>query len=373
MRVGVIRGDMPGPVCLTDLEPVSRYNPSTEPRGQEVYISRPTVAEVEGVLSNATYGAGAVIEGSDISGSFPITITGSNDDLKIKTSAAAAFTTVLIAQTSYANITALVAAVNTALAAGGVAATARQGAGSGVRLAIESNTKGVSSYLAIDSTAGGSVFNTPAGFGASAVTRTMPSAASFITATLPVGGPLNVSTTTINGVGASTSANALSLIPTARGTHEALADAIAPQFAETTVALDSYLVGSIADLRNASFNPDTRRVPALSNGAAIAVVANDGSTTFSATLPTVSSAVLSGGIITITGTGLGDDEINETTVKLTGRISKVLDQRVIVAAGGSVTGTSIVIPSSLIPGATTVTTSVRVKVRQRASSLVAVS
>src|SRR5689334_10009939 len=102
MRAGVIRGDLPGPVFLSDLEPVSQYNPPTEPRGQNLYLSRPTVAEVEGVLANATTGAGAMIQGSDISGTFPVTITGANDDLKVRTSASASFTTVLLVQAAYA-------------------------------------------------------------------------------------------------------------------------------------------------------------------------------------------------------------------------------------------------------------------------------
>lgn len=215
--------------------------------------------------------------------------------------------------------------------------------------------------------------NTPLGFGASSVTRTMPSAATFITALNPVGGTLDVSNTAINAVGATTNANALSLIPTSRGTQTALADAIAPKLAETPVVLDSYLVGQIAGYRNAGFNPDSRRVPALPASAAIAVVADDGSTPYSLTLPTVSTAVIAGGIITITGTGLGSSERMETTVKLAGNISVVIEQKRLVQAGGSVSATSIVIPASLIPGAAATTTTVQVKVRQRASAIVAVT
>lgn len=371
MRIGVIRGDLPGPIFLGDVERVSQYNPSTEPRGQEKYISRPTAAQVEAVLGNATTGAGATIEGSDISANFPITINGTNDDLKVKTSSAAAYTTVLIAQASYANLTALLAAVNAALAGTGI--TARQGTGSGQRVALESNTKGVNSYIQIDSTAGGSVANTPLGLGASSVTRTMPTAATFITALNPVGGTLNVSTTTMNAVGATTNSNALSLIPTSRGTHTALAEEIAPKFAETAAVLESFLVGHIAGYRNAAFNPDKRRVPALPNGAAIAVVADDGSTAFTLTLPTISTAVLSGGIITITGTGLGSAERNETVIKVSGNITKYIEQKRLEAAGGSVSATSIVIPASLISGAAATTTKVQVQVRQHASGLATVT
>lgn len=372
MRVGVIRADLPGPVLLSALETVSQYNPSTEPRGQEVYISRPTVAEVEAVLANATYGAGAVLNGGDISGSFPLVIDGTNDDLKIKTSAAAAFTTVLIPQASYADLTALIAGINVALNGTGV--TARQNvAGNGV--ALESNTKGVSSYLQNDTVAGGSVANTPLSL-ANGATRDMPSAAAFITATLPVGGPLDVSTSTINAVGAGNNANALSLIPTSRGTQEALADAIAPQFVETPVLIDSFLVGQIAALLNANFNPDPRRTPPLVNGAAVVCVQDDGSTAYAPTLPTISSATLnspSAGDITIAGTGLGNAERLETVVKVSGAVNKVLQQKIIQTNGGSVSDTAIVLKAVLIPGATTVTTSVRVQVRQRVSGTQAVA
>lgn len=372
MRLGVIRGDLPGPLFIADLEPVSRYNPAIEPRGQERYVSRPTTAGVESALSNSTTGAGAVLNGSDISGSFPLAINAANDDLKVKTSAAAAFTTVLIAQTTYATLASLVAALNVALAGTGITARTNV-AGNGV--ALESNTYGVNSYLANDSVANGSVANTPLGL-ANGVARTMPAASAFITAALPVGGPLDVSTATINGVGAGTNANALSLIPASRGTVTALADAMAPQFIETPVALDSFLVGNMADLLSANFNPDTRRRPALVNGPAIEVVEDDGSTTFSLTVPTVATATLNSpgaGDVTIAGTGLGDPERNETVVRFTGDVTATLQQAVLENAGGSVSDTAIVIPASLIAGAATTTTSVQVRVRQRVSAVVAVS
>jgi hypothetical protein len=371
MRIGVIRGDLPGPIRITDLETTSQYNPPTEPRGQERYIGRPTVAEVTAALASPTTGAGATIQGSDISGSFPITITGSNDDLKIRTSATASFTTVLVAQAAYANITNFLAAINTALTGTGV--TARLGTGSGQRVALESNTKGVNSYIEIDTTGNGSVFDTPAGLTAGA--RTMPSAAAFITATNPVNGTLDVSSATINAVGATTNSNALSLIPTARGTVTALADAIAPRFIETAVVIDSWLVGQISEYRSASYNPDPRR--GLPSGAAISIVQDDGVTAFTAGLPVLSVADLNtptSGDLTITGTGLGGFDNKETVVRVAGPgINKRLEQRAIEAAGGSVSATSIVIPKTLIPGATLTTTTARVQVRQRASAAVAMT
>ena len=43
MYVGVIRGDLPGPLFLADLEQTSQTNFPTEPFGQTQYISRPNL------------------------------------------------------------------------------------------------------------------------------------------------------------------------------------------------------------------------------------------------------------------------------------------------------------------------------------------
>lgn len=372
MRVGIIRGDLPGPILLADLEPVSRYNPSSEPRGQERYISRPVTSVVETALSDASFGAGATLAGGDISGTLPLTINGTNDDLKVKIVSAAAFTTVSIVNAAYATLTALITAVNVALVGTGV--TARENvAGNG--LSLESDTYGVDSYIENDSVAGGSIGNTALGL-ADGVVRTMPAAAVFIADCLPVGGPLDVSVVTVKAVGATTNSNALNLIPDARGTVTGVADAMAPSFVETPVALDSFLVGNMADLLSANFNPDSRRMPPLSNGPAISVVEDDGTTTFALTLPTVSSATLdspTAGDVTIAGTGLGDPERNETFIRFTGNVATVVNQQVLEAAGGTVSNTAIVIPASLIAGAATTTTFVQAQVRQRVSSIIAVS
>lgn len=375
MRIGVIRGDLPGPIHLRDLETVSQFNPPTEVKGQELYIARPLTTDIEAILANATYGAGAVIQGSDISGSFPITLSGANNVLKVRLSSTASFTTVTVATGAVANIGALVTAVNTALATAGLSSSivAFQGPGSGSRLALEAKLRGVTSYLEIDTSGNGSTFDTPAGFTAGA--RTMPTGAAFITALNPVSGTLNVSTASINAVGSTTSANALSLIPTTRGTQAAIADSIAPRVIESSVALDSYLVGMISEYRNAGFNPDPHR--GLPAGAAISVVQDDGSSAMTVGTPTLSVADLNTpttGALTLTGTNLGSFDKKETKVRVTGPgINKTLYQKAIEAAGGSVAATSIVIPASLIPGATLTTTTARVQVRHRATSAVAMT
>ena len=162
-----------------------------------------------------------------------------------------------------------------------------------------------------------------------------------------------------------------------------IADAVAPKFAETDVAVESFLVGNLAGYASASFTPDRRRLPALALGPAIAVVEDDGVTVFSTahTLPTVTSATLgapSAGAITIAGNGLGHesgnatDPLRSTRVQLTGAVKKTLTQEAIEAAGGSVSRTAIVVPASLIPGAAVATTSVKVLFRQLASNTSAV-
>jgi len=349
-----------------DLEPVSQFNPPVEAKGQERNIGRPTTAKLDVVLSGST-GAGAIIQGSDISGSFPLTINGTNNVLKVRTTSSAAYSTVTIANAAYANITNLIAAINAALLGSGVSAFT--GVGSGQRVSFE-GPKGSSAYVET-ATIANSAYTA---LGLTATIRTTPSSATFITALNPISGTLNVSNTAINAVGSGNNANALSLVPAARGTQTAIADAIAPKFAETPVVIDSWLVGMIAEYRSASYNPDSRR--GLVSGAAIAVVADDGSTTFTTTLPVTSSATKdspTSGALTIAGTGLGVYDRKETTVQLTGKINKTLHQVVIEKAGGSVTATSIVIPASLLAGLTTVTTFVQVKVRQRVSTKRAVA
>jgi len=182
-----------------------------------------------------------------------------------------------------------------------------------------------------------------------------------------------VSDATLAAVGgAASNANALALIPAARGTSTAVADAIAPQFIETPVAIDSFLVGNMADLLSANFTPDSRRVPPLATGPAIEVVEDDGVTPFAATLPTITTSTLNSpgaGDVTIAGTGLGDPERNETVIKYTGDVETVISQQVLEAAGGTVSDTQIVVPAALIPGAATTTTSNQVQVRQRVSAV----
>lgn len=383
MHIGVIRGDLPGPVLLSGLEPVSQHNPSTEPSGQEVYVSRPTVAELEAVFADADVGLGAAIEGGTIT--FNLVIDGTNDTLRLKTSAAAAFTDVLIAQTTYTTLADLVTAIQAALDLAGVAVTVYENrAGDGI--VLESNTLGVTSYLESDTDANGSTANGDLAIADGEVRTLVALASDLITDGLPVGGPLDVSAATLEASGTTTAAAALAPIPVARGTTAAVANAIAPKIADTPVAVDSFLAGQISDLLNANFNPDPRRNPALVNGAAVEVVEDDGSTDFATAnaLPAITSATLDSpgaGDVTIAGTNLAGPgaptaERKEVTVKFTGTGTPggpldglVLSQELIEANGGTVTATSIVVPAVLNDqgGFATGTTAVSVKYRSFAA------
>ncbi len=343
MRVGIIRGDLPGPLFMADLEPTSQTNFPTEPEGQTSYVSRPDLTVVEEALADAP----AVIRGN-ANITFARVIDGTNDTLLLNTDGTGSFTTVTIAHASYANRTTLLAAINAALVVAGLGITAIAGTTS-VRISFQSTATGVGTTIRLSTTGGGSTANTALGL-PNGLTWLVPSAASAIASFLPVGGPLDVSSATILA--------AVSPVLDADQV-EAIADSIAPRFVDTDVAVKSFQVGNLSQLLSASYNPDVNRLPPISEGAAITVVTDDGSTLFTATLPTISGAVHdvpNTGDITITGTGLGNAEWDATRVKVwditTGALY-VIDQKFIettVSGGttGEVSATTIVIPASLL-------------------------
>ena len=341
MRVGVIRGDIPGPIFLADLESTSQANFPTEPEGQTRYLSRPTAVTV-GAMMSASIPASLVSTGAI---TFPLVINALNHTLRIRETGAYAVLT--IANNTYANITTLVAAVNAAIGTLPIKAIAF----SSTKIAFQTTAdKGAGTTLQIDSVGNGSTFNTPAVLGVGGQSKTVPTAAAFITTTLPVGGPLNVSAATIRTSlgGGLTDAQV-----------KAAADAIAPLFVETDVAIKSFLVGDIAKARSASYNPDPNRLPAIVSGPAVTVVEDDGSTLFSVahTVPTLTNAqfnVPAPGAVTLTGTGLAgfglpNAEDRLTKVKFLLPVPVTVDQYFITNAGGTCKSTSIVIPAALVP------------------------
>lgn len=357
MYVGVIRGDMPGPIFIADVEPLSQTNFPTEPFGQSVYVARPSATQLTDYLggldanyANTPYqGSGGVpagIEGS-ATPTFPVVITGANNVLAFKNLSAASFTNVTVASGTYSTMTALLTALNAAMSPTGLG-SATTDVATGSLVVIQSSIPGVGSFIQVGSGSINATLNL-----ANNQTFTMPAATAIIAALLPVGGPLNVSAATVlTNLGAS---------PAAQGA----VGIIAPHFTETTAVIQSFQLGVIAKFLEATYTPDPTRLPALALGAAITVVADDGHTLFTAPLPIIASAVHNvpnPGDITITGTDLGNVEFpNSTTVFVKGVSaggglqppSIRLGQHVIVntLSGGTqgvVSATSIVIPASLL-------------------------
>ena len=372
MRIGVIRGDMPGPICLMDLETISQYDPPTEPRGQERRFGRPDPT----VVGNAVAVIPAGLQGTiDISAG--ANIGAGNHTLRAKIDPLAAFTAVTVANAVYASGAALVVAVNTAIHTAGLNARARLD-GTGKYLVLQSGVPGVGSYIEVDGAL--STFNAAVGFNLLGDNFTVPDVPTIITALAPVLGVLDVSTATmLLTVGSGATGAQLT----------ALADTIAPRFIETDVAIKSFQVGMIHKYKSATYNPDPNRWPQLPDGPAITVVKDDGVTLFTAPLTVVTGAVHNApnaGDITVTGTNLGsigaiNSEVEATIVKVTsadGSRSVKLYQAIIegtLTGGtqGKVTATSIVIPASLLSLLGVVGSKVRVQYTSLASNLFTVT
>jgi hypothetical protein len=346
-----------------DLEPVSQYNPSTEPRGQEIRLGRPVADTVQTALDSLP---GSLLGTVDISGGATIVVA-TNDVLRGRTASGDAFVDATIAAAAYGSGQALVDAINAALDTAGLAITAGLDA-TGTFLTLQSDSTG---YIEIDSEGNGSTSNSDIGIAAGGDSFTVPGAAAVITALSPVGGPLDVTDATV----AATLGEGLT-----QAQENTVMDLIAPRFIETDVAIKSAQVGMIAGFASASYNPDPNRLPAIVAGAAIEVVNDDG-TAFSAPLTVVSSATAdspNAGDLTIAGTNLGDIETVEATVvkvvSADGKTSvkvygSVIASTVSGGTTGSVTATSIVIPASLLNGLGVVDSTVQVQFTSFASDV----
>lgn len=350
MRVAVIRGDVPSPIFLADLEPTSGFNPPTEPFGQSQYIEYPSATALTNLLAGVysadqqgkfvgdvgdavndqfivtdsgllpippgANGYGGVPAGVESSAalSFPVAIAGLT--LVYKTVSTASTTTATFAGGPYTTMTLLLAQINAQLGPQGLAKAVSDS--TGTLVVIESLTPGVGSYIDVDASGtANTVLNLAAPSPPSPFT--MPTAAAIIAALDPVvvppaTGSLNVSTANlVTNVGASPN-------------NVYVANFIAPQLQETTAAVQSFQVGNMAGYLKLSWNPNSRLLPPITSGPAIQVVENDGVTPFAssalAPLPMITAAVHNApnaGDITITGVGLGNVEyFSATTVVVTG-------------------------------------------------------
>lgn len=188
------------------------------------------------------------------------------------------------------------------------------------------------------------------------------SAAALIAATVPVytGGAITLSNYNISATQIKT--------VTGGGTSSAQVTALqallAYHFVETDVVKKSFLNGNIhgylspytaTNPVNGGFNPDPRRFPAITSGQAIVCLDDDGSTQFTVKTPIITSSSIIGGALTLNGAsgGLLGYGLYETTVILSGQGAKRITQEQILAGGGTITDTQIVIPSPVVLGPTT--------------------
>lgn len=368
MRVGVIRGDTPGPLFLSDLEPTSQTNFPVDPAGQTRYVSRPDLTIVGARMAVIP---ASVESTGDIA--LPLAVAnGVSDVLRVNTGGGMVVATVA-PSAGYATMALLIAAVNAALVAAGIDAVAEVGQ-TALRLRLKTTgalNLGPGATITVDTVANGSTINVGLAFGAGGLTFTVPTVLATIASMLPLTGPLDVSITKMRLV-----SEALVTAPnTVNAMGVALADAIAPKFVETDVAVKSYQVGTLAGYLSLGYVPDPHRMPAQAAGPAITVVQDDGVTLFSALsvadMPMITNAQANTpnpGDITITGVGMAYTERNETVVDVTDPVTMTkvsLPQKLItstisdsvlltgtfsVSNGSDTVGTSLNQTGLLLPG-----------------------
>ncbi len=185
-------------------------------------------------------------------------------------------------------------------------------------------------------------------------------AASLIAATVPVytGGAITLANYNISGTQIKTVTGG----GTSNAQVAALQALLAYHFVETDLVKKSFLNGNIhgflfpytTNPPNGGFNPDPRRFPALTSGQAIVCLADDGSTQFSVKTPIITSSSIIAGALTLNGSsgGLSGYGLYETTVFLSGQGAKRITQEQILAGGGTITDTQIVIPAPVVLGPT---------------------
>lgn len=188
------------------------------------------------------------------------------------------------------------------------------------------------------------------------------SAATLITATVPgyTGGgsvpTVDISATAIKAVTGLSGASDAQV--------EALQNMLGYHFVETDAVKKSFLAGCLHGYLSSSFNPDSRgdlSHPASTAGQAIKVVQDvnhlsTSTTAFSVNTPTITGLVLSGTLTINASGGLAGYGLYESTVIILGYGARRITQAQILAAGGTITDTQIVVPAALIAATTTVPT-----------------
>lgn len=371
MYLVVIRSDLRNPLFLSDIEPVSQTNPTTEsPKGQARYVSRPNRANIQKYLNDQ--GLNELLKSTGWT-------VGSGWTGTYNSFAHTSGTTAL--SNSLAGVATQVYSLTVTIT-GRTAGTVTVTFGGGTTGAISATT--TTSITA--STTGNLVITPTNDFdGTVALSLKVDAAAALITATVPgYSGGLVVPTVDISATAIKT---IIGLSGVSNAQVETIQNMLGYHLVETDIVKKSVLAGCIHGYLSTEFNPDSRgdlNHPPATKGQAVQVVQDVNHLSTTTSLFTVSTPIITGltlsGSLTIAGSagGLIGYGLYETTVIITGYGARRITQDQILAAGGTVTSTSIVVPASLIAATATVPTVpttgktwVRVQVNDMLSNLYA--
>ncbi len=268
MRVGMVRNDLGRGIYISDVESRVQRNFSSQPPGQSRKVRKPTDAELLSVLNAAAF---LTKRGSDTAATVDTTVA-NGTKLNVRTSASAAFTQVTVTSNAALAKTTIVTELNAAFVAAGLGIVARISGTN--QITLDTYAGGPSAYLELSAASpSAGTLHTVLGLVVTAVTGL--SVAALKTAAYPSPTTIDVSTATIS---------ALSTFSLMSATPQAalvamVAEAVAPTFVETGLALLSFTDGVISKLRSSAYRPDGARV-GLPTGAAVYVLDDDGSTQF---------------------------------------------------------------------------------------------
>lgn len=266
MRVAFIRTDI-SREYINDIENTSQRDASAEPPGQSRYLHQPLAAELTTMLNTV---ATLSIRGSDTAASVN---TSSNNTLRIRVLAAAAYTVIAVTASGATTKVQIVADLNAAFKTNALPFIASVQGTNQLQIDTVAPNSGPTGRIEIDTSGNGSTLNTSCGITSGATTGL--TVAALQAAVYPTATTVNVATATITALSTFTN------MPTAPKAVlvQTVQDTIAPQLVETGPVLLSFVNGNLSKLRAATFQPGGARI-GLAVGPAVAIVANDGSTVF---------------------------------------------------------------------------------------------
>lgn len=274
MRVAIVRSDISS-FYLDDVENTSQRDFSSQPGGQSRYFKKPTDAQFL-----ATLNARAVLSALGNNGSTTYN-TSANHTLRIRTSAAAAFTAIEVTAGVGTAKSLIATQLNAAFVAAGLPVVATyfsSGALSGqIQLDTVAPNSGPSAYLELDTAGNGSTLNVAIGstWDVSPPVLSGLSVAALKAAVYPTSVTVDVSSATVAALSTFASMQA---VPKA-ALLAAVADLVAPKLVETGLVLLSFAYGKLSKISKAAFQPGGAR-SGLPAGIAAAIVQDDGTSVF---------------------------------------------------------------------------------------------